>query len=109
MPENYRKWKVNFCRHALGQSNGIVFNGNFAVILTINTTTSRCPSDADNCLASVLDALQDCGIITNDKKSRAGSYFLSYEKHETDHVIVSVAEMSPDKYPAKPTKKKANK
>lgn len=109
MPPAYRKWKADFCFHAKLQALDDVFDSNFHVILTVNTTTSRCPSDMDNCLGSVLDALQDCGIVANDKKNRAGSYFLSYEKHESDHMIVSVTEMPPDKYPVKTTKRKANK
>lgn len=109
MPTKYRKWKADFCFHAKLQALDDVFDGNFHIILTVLTKTGRCPSDMDNCLGSVLDALQDCGIVANDKKNRAGAYWLSDEKHETDHMIVSVSEMSPDKYPVKTTKKKARK
>jgi len=66
MPKDYMLWKQKFGALARQKSN-LCINGKFIIHISISTTSGKMRSDIDNAAGSVLDALQDVGIIENDR------------------------------------------
>lgn len=65
MPPEYTEWKRDFGTHCRGVKP---FGGvGFGISVRFVTATGRMRCDLDNALGAVLDALQDAGIIQNDR------------------------------------------
>lgn len=96
MPHDYQQWRADFVGHVHDQAHGIApIPGWFAIGLTVTTPKGRMRPDLDNVLAAVLDALQDSGVIENDRlcwevmhvrraKAKPKVYGLSIELHSVE-------------------------
>lgn len=95
MPHDYQAWRAEFATHTRFQALGRRPLGWFAIGLTIGTPKGRMRPDLDNVLAAVLDALQDSGVIENDRlcwevmhvrraKTKPKVYTLSIELHSVE-------------------------
>ena len=67
MPKKYMDWKALFGRHALSIAGDRSIAGRFGIVGSIVTKSGKMRSDLDNSIGSILDALQDAGIIGNDR------------------------------------------
>lgn len=67
MPKKYTDWKKEFGERALIQSGYRNMSGRFGIDGSIVTKTGKMRSDLDNSIGSILDALQDVGVIGNDR------------------------------------------
>lgn len=71
MPTAYRKWKKDFATRAkFAWSPWPLIAGEFRIKIIIGTISGKMRSDIDNAAGSVLDALQDAGLIANDRDCR---------------------------------------
>jgi Holliday junction resolvase RusA-like endonuclease len=71
MPRSYKKWKAEFGLRAKNAwQPWPPINGPFLIRITIGTKSGKMRSDLDNSAGSVLDALQDAGLIANDRDCR---------------------------------------
>jgi len=71
MPNSYTKWKKDFgLRAKFAWKPWPPVNGPFAIRIIIGTKSGKMRSDLDNSAGSVLDALQDAGLIANDRDCR---------------------------------------
>lgn len=71
MPDSYVKWKRQFGLHAtMAWAPWPNITGPFSIKIIIGTKSGKMRSDLDNSLGSVLDALQDVGLIANDRDCR---------------------------------------
>jgi Holliday junction resolvase RusA-like endonuclease len=92
MPAKYVAWKKKFADTAWHQARGSAIVGKFSCDITILTKTGNIRSDIDNAAGSVLDALQDRGIIKNDKGCI--SLWVRINKHNEDLIVVCLLETS---------------
>lgn len=99
MPEDYRQWKLAFGVKAKAALWGVPLplfpkGVHFRTFTDFFTKTGNCRSDMDNCHAAVLDALQDAGIIVNDRDNRGGAYDIGRlppgETEEYIKIIISL-------------------
>ena len=95
MPEPYRKWKKEFGRLAKlalkSETLPLFPKGvRIRVDTVFFTKTGNCQSDTDNAHASVLDALQDAGIIVNDRDVKAGSFDIASSPMGDDYIHISI-------------------
>lgn len=65
MPEAYTKWRKSFC--LLSNPPKEPIPGSVQVGIHIQTESGRMRPDLDNAAGAILDALQDAGVIENDK------------------------------------------
>ena len=71
MPSKYVKWKKDFATRAVfAWRPWPKITGSFSIKITIGTKSGKMRSDLDNSAGSVLDALQDAGLIANDRDCR---------------------------------------
>ena len=71
MPNSYAKWKKDFAARAIfAWRPWPNITGPFSIKIIIGTKTGKMRSDLDNSAGSVLDALQDAGLIANDRDCR---------------------------------------
>lgn len=63
--ERYSQWKRDFGVHCWGKPS--LGAGPFGIHIQFETTTGRMRPDLDNAAGAVLDALQDAGVIGNDR------------------------------------------
>lgn len=71
MPIKYSKWKAEFgMRAKLAWAPFHPITGPFSMRIIFGTLTGKMRSDLDNAFASVADALQDAGLIANDRDCR---------------------------------------
>ena len=71
MPSSYTKWKKDFATRAVfAWRPWPNITGPFSIKITIGTKSGKMRSDLDNSAGSVLDALQDAGLIANDRDCR---------------------------------------
>ena len=71
MPVKYSKWKAEFgTRAKLAWAPFHPITGPFSMRVIFGTLTGKMRSDLDNCWGSVADALQDVGLIANDRDCR---------------------------------------
>ena len=71
MPNSYTKWKKDFgARAKFAWHPWPPISGPFLIRITIGTKSGKMRSDLDNSAGSVLDALQDAGLIANDRDCR---------------------------------------
>lgn len=71
MPKQYTEWKKSFgARAKLLWAPWHPIEGPFAIRITLGTKSGKMRSDIDNAAGSVLDALQDAGLIKNDRDCR---------------------------------------
>lgn len=66
MPEDYQDWRRRFVAAVWDQWRGEPF-GHFEVVITVATKTGRMRPDLDNVIGACLDALQDAGVVANDR------------------------------------------
>jgi len=66
MPTQYVQWKKTFGIHARNQVKSSI-SGAFHINVCLITKTGKMLSDIDNVSGAILDSLQDCGIIGNDR------------------------------------------
>lgn len=69
MPRPYQDWRKLFC--ALCKPPGSPLTGDLSVSLLVQTKSGKMRPDLDNVLGAVLDALQDAGVIANDRSVAA--------------------------------------
>ena len=72
MPQSYLDWKNDFSRLFIGEvlsGGGKIWTleGRFRLSLRVQTPSGKSRSDLDNIIGSVLDSLQDGGLIANDR------------------------------------------
>jgi Holliday junction resolvase RusA-like endonuclease len=67
MPKKYTDWKTEFGECAYIQAGSKHISGRFGISGSIVTKSGKMRSDLDNSIGSILDALQDVGIIGNDR------------------------------------------
>ena len=84
MPKKYMDWKALFGRHALSLAGDRSIAGRFGIIGSIVTKSGKMRSDLDNSIGSILDALQDAGIIGNDRD--CVSINMALEQGEDDQI-----------------------
>lgn len=65
MPPAYAQWKRDFAVACHGYPWRVI--GRFSIVIRFYTPTGRMRCDLDNAAAAVLDALQDAGVIENDR------------------------------------------
>lgn len=71
MPAPYMEWKKEFSARAkIGWCPWPKITGPFSIKVVFGTKSGKMRSDLDNCIGSVLDALQDAGLIANDRDCR---------------------------------------
>jgi Holliday junction resolvase RusA-like endonuclease len=93
MPKAYMDWKKEFAVHAKAALSPIRrMLGNVEVYVTFTTPTGNCRSDLDNCFGSVADALQDAGVIDNDRQIKSGSFAISGRKGK-DRIDITIEEL----------------
>lgn len=93
MPKNYMEWKKKFAALAKKQSSGRI-NRTFLIDIKIRKKTGKMRSDIDNVAGSVLDALQDCGIIENDRDCVGLS--IAITKAAEDYLCITLCETDRD-------------
>jgi Holliday junction resolvase RusA-like endonuclease len=86
MPKDYTDWKKNFGKQ--WPRPVTAFDQTIHVETHFFTKTGNSRSDMDNAHAAVLDALQDAGIIVNDRQVKSGAYSLS--KGFSDYIEVTI-------------------
>lgn len=74
MPSSYRKYKSDVCKLIRTQWDGTIITATVKVTTSFYTPTGNCRSDVSNAHDTLLDCLQDSGVIANDKQVKAGSY-----------------------------------
>ncbi len=92
MPNKYTKWKRDFAIRACfqwGPSPPITVP--FAIHIVLTTASGKMRSDIDNCAGSVLDSLQDAGLITNDRDCR--ELMIRLERGKVAGIHVTIAEI----------------
>lgn len=71
MPPAYTKWKQEFATRALlAWRPWQNIAGPFSIKIIIGTKSGKMRSDLDNSCGSILDSLQDAGLIANDRDCR---------------------------------------
>ena len=71
MPRKYSKWKKDFGTMAkLAWSPFPAICVPYAMRVVVGTITGKTRSDLDNIFAAAADALQDAGLIANDRDCR---------------------------------------
>lgn len=68
MPDAYMKWREKFCwlvkKAGMPQRH---LRERIGILMRVQTKTGTMRPDLDNALAGALDALQDAGVIGNDR------------------------------------------
>jgi Holliday junction resolvase RusA-like endonuclease len=90
MPKDYTQWKKDFGRLWKAVRNDDTFQQLLRIDTIFHTKTGNSRSDMDNAHAAVLDALQDCGAIENDRQCRSGFYDLL--KADSDYIEVTISD-----------------
>ena len=88
MPKKYMDWKTSFGRHVLSIAGDRSIVGRFGIVGSIVTKSGKMRSDLDNSIASILDALQDAGIIGNDRD--CVHIDMALEKGEDDQIFFTL-------------------
>ena len=68
MPKPYVDWKYAFAARAKWQYNGEPIVGLLSVDVVFKTQTGSMRPDLDNAFGAVADALQEAGVIGNDRQ-----------------------------------------
>jgi Holliday junction resolvase RusA-like endonuclease len=66
MPKKYMQWRQSFVRQARMLCHETI-DVPFAMSVIFSTETGKMKPDRDNAKGAILDALQDAGIIANDR------------------------------------------
>lgn len=74
MPKSYMTWRKKFC--ALVKRPAEPIAGRLSVIVLVCTKSGKMRQDLDNVGAAVLDALQDAGVIANDRDATRLSFVM---------------------------------
>lgn len=88
MPKKYTEWKASFGRRARSIAGGGAIDGRFGIAGVIVTKSGKMRSDLDNSIGSILDALQDVGIIGNDRD--CVSINMALEQGEDDQIFFTL-------------------
>ena len=91
MPKKYMDWKESFGRHALSIAGDRAIAGRFGIVGSIVTKSGKMRSDLDNSIGSILDALQDVGIIGNDRD--CVHINMALEQGEDDQISFTLEEI----------------
>lgn len=66
MPPAYQAWRMDFVA-AVNQQRWEPVTGPFAIVLRFVTKSGTMRPDLDNAVGACLDALQDAGVVANDR------------------------------------------
>ncbi len=83
MPKSYQDWRKRFCAHAKALATGIddlPVPGPLSIIVIVYTKSGKMRPDLDNVGAACLDALQDAGVIENDRDAVRLTFILDKDK-----------------------------
>jgi len=90
MPEQYVQWKKTFGIHARNQVKTSIA-GPFYISVHLTTKTGKMRSDIDNVAGTILDSLQDCGMIGNDRDCKNLSISIAKGKQALMVILLTEA------------------
>lgn len=79
MPKPYQQWRQRFCAACYKPEQPIA--GRLSVVVQVYTKSGKMRPDLDNVVGAVLDALQDAGVMANDRSVSAIHATLEQDKH----------------------------
>ncbi len=81
MSKRYTDWRKRFCLHAKTFATGLEpIPGPLSIIVIVYTKSGKMRPDLDNVGAACLDALQDAGVIENDRDAVRLTFILDKDK-----------------------------
>lgn len=104
MPKPYVDWKYAFAARAKWQYNGEPLEGRLSVDVVFATQTGSMRPDLDNAFGAVADALQEAGVIGNDRQIVGLSCHVEKAKKSDVGIVVTVDVI--DKADCKPASKR---
>ena len=88
MPVSYMKWRSRFVVLSKTGKGDIPVQAPLSIIVLVRTASGKMRPDLDNVGAAVLDALQDAGVIANDRDAVRLSFALDKDKRPGIDVYV---------------------